>query len=491
MAAVSDFVPFARPSVGAAEEEAVLRVLRSGWLTTGSEAGAFEAEFRRFLDPDDEQDIRCLAVNSATSALHLALVAAGVGPGDVVITTSYTFASTAEVAVHVGADVAFADLAPGSFLIDPASAESIVRRLAAGLPAYPARDGAGPGFGPRGRPAALVPVHFGGLPCDMEPLVALADTYGMVLIEDAAHSFPSPLRPAAAAADDGGPDGTSGPGSASDEVAQGGKPKRADTDRTIGGGSGSSPSRPGASPRYAGVPRRNGDFGCFSFYATKTITTGEGGMVVVKGQSAADRVSLMRNHGIDRPVWNRYTDRKASWRYEVAEAGFKYNLPDLLAALGRAQLARAMELLDQRRAIAAAYDEAFGALPYLTVPGNAPSDAKHLYPLRLDSRRLERDVVAAALQEEGIGISVHFIPLHTMPYWKRRYGLQDRDLPRAFETFRSELSLPIWPGMDDAAIRRVVGALRTVCGRLDAMPEAVLGSSPSGESVGSNGGGRP
>lgn len=408
------FVPFALPAIGPEEEAAVLRVLRSGWLTTGKEALAFEGEFSAFLaslPSGKDGGVRSFAVNSATSGLHLALEACGVGPGDVVLACPYTFTSTAEVVRYLGADVAFVDAAPGSYLIDPEALEETAARLEAGLPAYPPRAGSSAGsaagFGPRGRPAAVVPVHFAGLCCGMGRILDIARGRGMRVVEDAAHAFPSWV--------------------------------------------------PGLGP--AGTL---GDVGVFSFYATKTITTGEGGMVVTSDAEIASRVSVMRSHGIDRSVWNRYTDKKASWRYQVVEAGFKYNMPDLLAALGRAQLAKATILLDQRLAIARAYDEAFGGDPRFVLPPTGEGDARHLYPLRLARPEggARRDEFIGALQDAGVGVSVHFIPLHTMPYYAGRYALEPGDFPHALGMFEASVSLPIWPGMTERQVSRVVDAVR-------------------------------
>jgi dTDP-4-amino-4,6-dideoxygalactose transaminase len=419
-------IPFHRPFVGKEEEEAVLRVLRSGWLTTGQEALAFEQEFADFLQsPTDlskentlgsinnrnnfpevtevtiEAPFRCLAVNSATSGLHLALEACGVGPGDTVLVPSYTFTSTAEVVRYLGAEPVFVDSAPGSFLMDPAALERTLDRLSRGLPAYEGRGG----FGPIGKPKAVIPVHFGGLPCDMAAIMAIARRYGVKVIEDAAHAFPSRLE-----------DG-----------------------------------------RFAGDLA---DAGVFSFYATKTITTGEGGMVATRDRAIADRIRTMRLHGIDRTVWNRYTDRRASWRYAVVEPGFKYNLPDLLAALGRVQLRRAWDLLAMRREIAARYNAAFAGDDRFILPPDGPGNAWQLYPLRLANSARSRDTEIERLQERGIGVSVHFIPLHTMPYYRERHKLLPEDFPESLKRFEGVISLPIWPGMEPAQVGRVIAAVR-------------------------------
>jgi dTDP-4-amino-4,6-dideoxygalactose transaminase len=392
-------IPFARPFIGKEEEEACLRVLRSGWLTTGQEALSFENEFAAFLQApagDKQAPIRALAVNSATSGLHLALEACGVGAGDLVIVPSYTFTATAEVVRYLGAEPVFVDVKPGTFHLDPQSFELTVKRLLSGQCAYRIRGG----FGPSGKPKAVIPVHFGGLSCDMDAITDSAHRFGIPVIEDAAHSFPSLL----------------------------------------------------ADNRYAGTL---GDIGVFSFYATKTITTGEGGMVATGNPKLADRISIMRLHGIDRNVWNRDTDAKASWYYEVVAPGYKYNMPDILAAIGRVQLSRSEALLSMRRRIAALYDAAFSSDSRFIIPPSGAGDARHLYPLRL-APSISRNAFIERLQDEGIGTSVHFIPLHTMPYYKTRYGFDDRDFPESLTAFNQAVSLPIWPGMTDEHVRQVV-----------------------------------
>jgi dTDP-4-amino-4,6-dideoxygalactose transaminase len=411
----AEAIPFALPFMGREEEEAVIRVLRSGWLTTGVEALAFEEEFAAFVGTGGAlPPVRALAVNSATSGLHLALEACGVGPGDLVLVPSYTFTSTAEVVRYLGAEVVFVDIAPGTFHLDPRGLEKTLARLSAGLPPYPPRRASPPGspkmeasdagFGPRGRAAAVIPVHYGGLPCDMEAIMEIAGRYNLRVVEDAAHAFPSRL--------------------------------------------------PGG--RFAGTL---GDIGVFSFYATKTITTGEGGMVVTRDAGMAKRMAGMRLHGIDRTVWNRYTSRRASWYYEVLAPGFKYNLPDLLAAIGRVQLSRADFLLEKRREIARRYDEAFRDEPGLSLPPSGPGDARHLYPLGLKPGKLSRNDFIEKLQDRGIGVSVHFIPLHTMPYYQSWYKLEGEDFPESLAAYGGVVSLPIWPGMEESQVDRVIAAV--------------------------------
>jgi dTDP-4-amino-4,6-dideoxygalactose transaminase len=394
----AETIPFARPFIGKEEEDAVLRVLRSGWLTTACEALAFENEFAERLSREAGVPLAAAAVNNATSGLLLTLEACGLRAGDVVLVPSYTFTATAAVAVRLGAEVAFIDCAPDSFLLDTEALERTARRLFEGKTAYETG-------GPAGRPRAVIPVHFGGLCRGMEAVRETARRYGMAVVEDAAHAFP-------AFSETGEPAGTTG------------------------------------------------EAGVFSFYATKTITTGEGGMVLSRDQALIKRVSLLRCHGIDRPAWDRYTGEKAAWYYEVVEAGHKCNLPDILAAIGRVQLRRADELWERRRRIAARYDAAFSKRPELSIPPGGAGDARHLYPLRLKAPlAADRDDCVRKLQEAGIGVSVHFIPLHKMPYYRKRYALKDGDFPNAEDAYSRVISLPIWPGMTEAQVTRVIDSV--------------------------------
>ena len=439
-------LPFARPFIGKEEEEAVLRVLRSGWLTTGAEALAFEKEFCGFLSapPACKKELYCLAVNSATSGLHLALEACGVGQGDKVLVPSYTFASTAEVVRYLRADPVFVDLGPGTFHIDPVSIEKTIINLECG------------------KVKAIIPVHFGGFPCDMKPIMDISQKYNLKVIEDAAHSFPSLIgnRDQGLGIREGGdfsPLATKPPASTL-------PPSAGDTPATPPNHGLQSLIPDPRSPFFAGTI---GDVGVFSFYATKTITTGEGGMVVCRDKAIADKIAVMRSHGIDRSTWNRYTDTKASWYYEVQQAGYKYNLPDLLAAIGRIQLTRAWQLLKMREDIASLYDNAFSADPRFIIPCTGKGDARHIYPLRLNLQKLNitRDKFIEELKDAGIGVSVHFIPLHTMPYYKKLYNLKADDFPETMKSYLSEISLPIWPGMKKAQVERVIDLVESCASR--------------------------
>ena len=376
----TDFIPYGKPCLGSEEEEAVLAVLRSGWLTTGKVTRDFEERFAAFVGAG-----AALAVNSATSGLHLALEALGVGPGDKVVTSPYTFVSTAAVARHLGAEVVFCDISRDDYNLDPAKLEAVLGR----------EKGV----------KAVIPVHIGGNPCRMAEILAIAGRAGVPVVEDAAHAFPVRLE-------------------------QG----------------------------YAGTL---GDVGVYSFYANKTITTGEGGMVVARDPAVRKRMATMRSHGFDRDAWDRYTSPRASWYYDVVEAGYKYNLPDVLAAIGVAQLGKAERFLAERRAMADRYLGAFAAAEALENPPVHPAHSWHLFSLRLrpDRLRITRDEFIVKLQERGIGASVHFIPLHTMKYWRERYRLSPSDFPEALDKFSRSISLPIWQGMSDAQVGRVIEAV--------------------------------
>lgn len=375
------FIPFFKPSFDVREEEAVIRVLRSGWLTTGAEALAFEREFAAFTSSP-----HALAVNSASSGLMLAMQAFGVGPGTKILTSPYTFVSTATSAIHLGAEVTYADISANDYGLDPERVDDAL-----------ARDGA---------IRAVVPVHIAGNPCAMEALMEIARRRGVAVIEDAAHSFPS---------------------------------------RTPLG--------------FAGTI---GDAGVFSFYATKTITTGEGGMITVHDAEAAARIRTLRSHGIDRTVWDRYTARDASWKYDVTTEGWKCNLPDILAALGRVQLAKADEFFKKRARITRIFSESFSSLDWMITPPDSPGNAWHLYIARIVPERLDcdRDAFAHDLQAAGLGISMHFIPHYEMTWCKRRYGLDRGSFPETARKAETSITLPLWPDMNDEQVNRVIDVVK-------------------------------
>lgn len=413
-------VPFQRASITSAEKNAVLRVLDSGWLTTGSVTHEFETLFAQFLsDPTvnikDESgnhsslykdfpnalnnsttqgNIKALAVNSNTSGMLLALESLGVARGNYIITTCYTFNSTPMAARHLGSDVIFCDVAAGSYNIDCDKLESLLRQCALEKKIV----------------KAVVPVHIGGVPCDMKRILALSKEYGFSIVEDCAHAFPTPTP--------------------------------------LG---------------YAGTI---GDIGVFSFYATKTITTAEGGMVVTKNDAIARRISTMRLHGMSRDAWDRYTNPNASWQYDIIAPGYKCNLPDVLAAIGVEQLKRANELRDKRRAIFNRYKAAFSNNKYLINPPDCEGNSCHLFLLRVNKGVLgiNRDTFARKLQDKGIGISVHFIPCCNFTYWKELYGVKPTDYPNAMAMYEATISLPLFPDMSSDEVTYVIDSVLEIAG---------------------------
>jgi dTDP-4-amino-4,6-dideoxygalactose transaminase len=384
----SPHLPFARPSITEREKRAVLDVLESGWLTTGAQTKLFEQRFAERVGVK-----HAIALNSATAALHLALEALGVGPGDEVIVPTWTFTASAEVVVYLGARPVLVD-------VDRRTLNATVTTIMAAITP---------------RTQAVIVVHVAGLPVDVGRLVELLEPRGIAVVEDAAHAFPSRI---------GGPTG-----------------------------------------RYAGT---FGRAGAYSFYATKTMTTGEGGMLVTDDDAIAARARVMALHGISRDAWNRYS-ASGSWYYEVEEAGYKYNMTDIAAALGLVQLDRADELFEARRQLAAAYRARLTLPPFnglIELPADAPdgSHAWHLFIIRLalDRLTIDRGQVIDGLRELGIGTSVHFIPLHLHPYYQRQWGYSVGDLPVATGEYARAVSLPIWPGMSDADVERVVDGLGAV-----------------------------
>lgn len=378
------FLPFALPDIGEEEIAEVVDSLRSGWLTTGPKTKQFEREFAEFIGTD----VVALAINSATSGLHLALEAVGISPGDEVITTPYTFTATAEVIRYLGANPVFVDIDETTFNIDPTKIEAAITQ----------------------KTKAIIPVHFGGLACEMQPILEIARKYNLRVIEDAAHALPTTYQ-----------------------------------EKLIGS--------------------LESDATVYSFYATKPIATGEGGMIVTRNPEIAKRCSVMRLHGINRDAFDRYTSTKPSWYYEVVAPGFKYNMTDIAASLGIHQLKKAWQLQQKRANIAQRYDEAFADLPLLLPPKANASDTHswHLYVIRLTEKApINRDVFIKQMIEKGIGCSVHYIPLHLHPYWRDTYHLQPTDFPRTLSTYQGAVSLPIYTKMTETDQEWVIKAVREI-----------------------------
>jgi dTDP-4-amino-4,6-dideoxygalactose transaminase len=370
------FLPYFKPSVTESEIREVVHSIESGWLTMGPKTIQFEEACGRFLNAPFS-----VAVDSCTSALFLSLKALGIGPGDEVITTPLTFVATANVILHCGATPVLVDVEADTLNIDPAKVKAAIT--------------------PRTR--AIMPVHYGGHPADMDALQAIATEHQLHIVEDAAHAF-------------------------------------------------------GASWRG----RRIGDSGnlvCFSFYAIKNITTGEGGLITTTDAALAEKLRILRLHGISKDAWKRYTD-KGSWFYEVVEPGYKCNMTDLGAALGLRQMDREQEFRLRRKAIAGLYSAAFSETP-LTLPAErkGAESAWHLYPIRLPAG-MDRAAVITALHAANIGTSVHFIPVHFHPWYQHNLPYRKGDFPVTEAAYEALISLPIYPLMSDEDVQDVVSAVK-------------------------------
>ena len=379
------FLPFSSPDIGDDEIAEVVDSLRSGWITTGPKAKKFEVLFGEFLgDPN----IECISVNSATSGLHLALEALGVGEGDEVIVPSYTFTATAEVVRYLGATPVFVDVDPKTFNISLQGFQLAITS----------------------KTKVVMPVHFAGLPCDMDEILIVAKRHGIKVVEDAAHALPTIYK-----------------------------------GKLIG--------------------TLDSDFTVFSFYANKTMTTGEGGMIVCKDKSLADRCRVMRLHGISRDAFGRYTSTKPAWSYEVIAPGYKYNMPDIAAAIGIHQLKRLTEFHQFREKLAVKYTELLSDLPIElpVIAESGSSHAWHLFPIKIKPEAsTSRDRFIEEMAIKGIGCSVHFIPLHLQPYWRDTFQLSPDKFPHAQKAFEEEVSLPLYTKMTFEDLYRVVTTIKEV-----------------------------
>ena len=381
----SEFIPFHVPDIGEEEIRSVVETLQSGWLTTGAKVKKFEEDFAKYIGSR-----HAVAVNSGTAALHLALDAIGIKEGDEVIVPTMTFAATSEVVLYFKAAPILVDCQADTLNLDPDKIEAAITA----------------------KTKAIIPVHFGGQPCEMDSILEIAKARKLKVVEDAAHALP--------AAYDG---------------------------------------------KRVGII---GDITCFSFYATKTITTGEGGMATTGNPEWADRMRMMSLHGISKDAWNRYSS-EGSWYYEVFFPGYKYNMTDIAAAIGIEQLKKCDRFWETRRSIAATYDEAFADLPEIRTPVCHPDrqHAWHLYVIQLELDRLtiNRNEFIEALKQANIGTSVHFIPLHLHPYYQKTFGYTPGDFPNANDVFHRIVSLPIFPKMAETDIREVIRAVRNIVKR--------------------------
>jgi len=377
-----EFLIFGSPLIGEDEKKEILHCLETGWLGTGPKVAAFEREFR-----DYKGGGHAVAVNSCTAALHLSMLAAGLGPGDEVITTALTFCATVNAIIHTGARPVLADVNPGTFNLDPDQVEARITE----------------------HTRALVPVHFAGRPCDMDALVEIADRRGLLLIEDCAHAIETMYR-----------------------------------------------------GKHAGS---FGAFGCFSFYVTKNLATGEGGMVLAANEEEANRIKMLALHGMSKDAWRRFSDSGYK-HYQVVECGFKYNMMDLQAALGIHQLRRLEANWERRREIWETYQRAFRNLPvtFPETPEEGTRHAYHLYTILVDPRRagITRDEFLVAMTAENIGVGVHYQSIPTHPYYREQFGWQPEDYPESFRIGRQTVSLPLSAKLTDRDVADVIRAVRRV-----------------------------
>jgi len=376
---------FGAPLICDEEEREILSSLRSGWLGTGPKVAQLKSEFRDYKGAP-----YAVAVNSCTAALHLSMLAAGIGPGDEVITTALTFCATVNTIIHAGAKPVLVDVDPATFNIDP---QEVAAKITS-------------------RTKAIVPVHFAGRACDMDALVAIAQRCGLMIIEDCAHAVETTY-----------------------------KGKQAGT---------------------------FGSFGCFSFYVTKNMTTGEGGMILTTDERHADRIKILALHGMSKDAWRRFSDEGYK-HYYVVECGYKYNMMDIQAAIGIHQLRRIQKNWERRQEIWATYQREFAGLP-LTLPAQPNEETRHayhLYTILIDPRQanLARDQFITDMTAENIGVGVHYqsIPVH--PYYQERFGWRPEDYPHSLRIGQQTVSLPLSPKLTDHDVADVVRAVHKVLHR--------------------------
>ena len=391
---MTEMIPFHRPLIDESEINAVIECLRSGWLTTGQRAMEFEKKFAEYIGAP-----HAVACNSCTAGMHLALAALGIGPGDEVITTPYTFVATCEAIQYLGARPVFVDVDPQTLNMNPELLQSALTE----------------------RTRAIVPVHFAGHPVEMATVMNFARRHNLKVMEDAAHATESEIF----------------------------APKN------------------GAAHHAVGVGKIGtiSDATCFSFYATKNLTTAEGGMITCSDPDLAAHMRRLCLHGLSRDAWKRYT-AAGSWYYEVLEQGYKYNLTDVAASIGLAQLGKLEKMWGRRAEIATRFNAAFSGMAELEIPTTRPNvrHGWHLYVLRLNLEKLtiNRSKFFEAMRERGVNCSVHFIPLHLMPYYHKTYGLRPGDFPEAERQFERVISLPLYPAMTEAEVERVIAAVQQV-----------------------------
>ncbi|HWB20199.1 MAG TPA: DegT/DnrJ/EryC1/StrS family aminotransferase [Phycisphaerales bacterium] len=379
------FLIFGAPRIDEPEINEVISSMRSGWLGTGPKVAQFEKDFAAYRDMKYG-----VALYSCTAALHLSMLAAGLKPGDEVITTPLTFCATVNAIIHAGATPVLADVDPLTQCICPRSVESKLTS----------------------RTRALLPVHFAGRPCNMDALMPIVRSRNLTLIEDCAHAIETEYH-----------------------------------------------SKPAGS---------FGDYGCFSFYVTKNIVTGEGGMVLTNNEDIAARIKMLGLHGMSRDAWKRFSDEGYK-HYYVLEAGFKYNMMDLQAAIGVHQLQKVHAYWTRRQEVWNRYNEAFRDLP-IGLPADPEPNTRHayhLYTLMIDKNRcgISRDEFLSAMTANGIGVGVHYLSIPEHPYYQKTFNWKLEDTPNAVKLGRETVSIPLTPKLSDADVNDVITAVRRILGR--------------------------
>ena len=398
-------VPFFRPSITEAEIAEVVNCLRSGWLTSGPLAARFEREFAAAVGAK-----HAIALNSCTAALHLAVEALGLRAGQAVLVPTMTFAATAEIVRYRGAVPILVDCDPITGNMDLADAAKKLNDLKAGrLPTAISRELV---------PVGIIPVHVAGLMMDVAAIHTFARQHGLWIVEDAAHAMPAAWR--------------------------------------------SGPDRP-----WQKCGEGTAAVSCYSFYANKTITTGEGGMAATDDPVLAERIRLMALHGLSRDAWTRYSG--GAWDYRIVAPGYKYNMTDVAAAIGVHQLRRAEELRQARAERAARYREGFAEVCELELPPDLADriHSWHLFTiaLRLNRLQIDRDEFVRRLGAAGVGFSVHWRPLHLHPYYQDHFGWKPEMLPVASREWVRRISLPLFPEMSAEEQSYVIATVKDLCRR--------------------------
>jgi dTDP-4-amino-4,6-dideoxygalactose transaminase len=375
------FIPFSQPMFGKAEINEVAKAMESGWVTLGPKTKDFEEQFAKYVGSK-----YAVGVTSCTAALFLSLISAGIGDGDEVITTIFTFAATANAIIHTGAKPVFVDIEKDTFNIDPKKIQEKITK----------------------KTKAIIPVHYAGLPVNLDAIYSLAKKNNLLVIEDAAHAIGSKYK-----------------------------------SKMIGS---------------------FGNLVSYSFHPIKNISTGDGGMITTDDEEVAQKLSRLRLHGMSKDAWKRHSST-GSWRYDILEAGYKYNMTDIAAALGIHQLKKLEKFIEVRTKYADIYTSLLGKIPEVTVPTNSQSvrNSWNLYTVKVDAKKLSitRDEIIEELKKMNIGVSVYFVPLHLFTYYKK-YGYKPGDFPVAEKVFEGIVSLPLYPKMTKGDVVYVAKSLEKI-----------------------------